>query len=198
MSVSFPDLLDPRKAVAQRAVYEGECALRRLPRLSPLLWRPEAETPIEAAAEPGNGLVRYRFEFGSDPDGYATVSGAVEAKLPLRCQRCFERYDLAVNTEVSLALVTGLDEANALPPQYEPLMIEDRLLRPADLVEDELILAVPAVPRHPEDECEPPPVLAADASAPVKQQAPVKEASRHPFESLAALKTTRDDPESQD
>ncbi|MCF7976939.1 MAG: YceD family protein [Chromatiaceae bacterium] len=200
MSASFPDLLDPKKAVAQRAVFEGEFALRRLPRLSQLLWRAEGEVPVEAVADPSGGLVRYRFEFGSDPDGRATVIGAVEANLPLRCQRCFECYDLAVNTEVSLALATGLDEANALPPQYEPLMIEDRLMRPADLVEDELILAVPAIPRHPEGECEPPRVRAADASARVRQQTPaqVEEASRHPFESLAALKTTRDDPESQD
>lgn len=200
MSVSFPDLLDPKKAVAQRAVYEGQFPLKRLPRLKQLLWQDESERPIRSDAQPSGDVARYRFEFGPDSDGRATVTGAVAARLPLRCQRCFERYDLVVDTAVSLALVTGLDEAGDLPSQYEPLMVEDRLMRPADLIEDELILAVPAVPRHREGECQPLPAVIADvpSASGGEESWSGPEASRHPFASLAALKTTRDDPERQD
>lgn len=200
MSASFPDLLDPRKAVTQGAVFKGELALRRLPRLTQLLWRDAADRPVAEDGEPGRGMVRYRFEFGPDSDGRATVCGVVAARLPLRCQRCLERYDLIVDSRVSLALVTGLDEASALPPQYEPLMVEDRLIRPADLVEDELVLAVPAIPRHQDGECQPPSVPTDDGPASVEQEnpSPMAVPVRHPFASLAALKTTRDDTESQD
>ncbi len=200
MSVSFPDLLDPKKAVAQRAVFEGEFALRRLPRLAKLLWGGEGDGTVQMEEEPGGGLVRYRFEFGPDADGRATVAGQVAGLLPLRCQRCFERYDLAVDTDVSLALVSGIDEAKALPSEYEPLMIEDRLMRPSDLIEDELILAVPAIPRHREGDCEPPRTLAGSPSVAVEaegQPAP-SETKEHPFASLAALRPKRDDPKSQD
>ncbi len=205
MSVSFPDLLDPRKAVAQRSVFEGELALRRLPRLAKLLWRAEVDEPARIPAQtdeqPGSGSVRYRFEFGPDADGRATVSGQVAGLLPLRCQRCFERYDLAVDTAVSLALASGIDEAKALPSQYEPLMIEDRLMRPADLIEDELILAVPAIPRHREGDCEPPRLRAEglpDCARDERQQAATETKKEHPFASLAALRLKRDDPKSQD
>lgn len=200
MSVSFPDLLDPRKAVAQRAVFEGEMPLRRLPRLTQLLWQPEAESPNQTDKEPAAGVARYRIEFGPDSDGRATVRGHVAASLPLRCQRCCERYEFDVDADVSLALVSGLDEANAVPPPYEPLLIEDRLMRPADLIEDELVLAVPAIPRHEEGECQPPPAQGNDSLAAVTQASPspVAEVVRHPFASLAVLKTTEDDPESQD
>ena len=200
MSVSFPDLLDPKKAVAQRAVFEGELALRRLPRLAKLLWRPEVETPAQMDEGSDGGSVCYRFEFGPDADGRATVLGRVAGLLPLRCQRCFERYDLAVDTSVSLALVAGIDEANALPSQYEPLMVEDRLMRPSDLIEDELILAVPAIPRHREGDCEPPRVLAGGgtASPSDRPRAPEAESTEHPFAGLAALRRQRDDSTSQD
>ncbi|MFP4075961.1 MAG: YceD family protein [Halochromatium sp.] len=204
MSVSFPDLLDPRKAVAQRSVFEGEMALGRLPRLSRLLWRGgEAASAPTSARTPNQA--HYRFEFGRDTDGRSTVLGRVVAELPLCCQRCFERYDLKVDAEVALALVEGLDEAKALPAEYEPLMLEDRLMRASDLVEDELILAVPAIPRHPEGACKPPPVpstvarlvgLDGDGAALEADRKPG--ADRHPFATLAALKTPRDDTESQD
>lgn len=200
MSVSFPDLLDPKKAVAQRAVFEGELALRRLPRLAKLLWRPEADVPAQLDEGPDGDYVRYRFEFGPDADGRATVHGQVAGLLPLRCERCFEQYGLAVNTSVSLALVAGIDEANALPSQYEPLMIEDRLMRPSDLIEDELILAVPSIPRHREGDCEPPrvPAEAAPAAASDEHRPAEAELSEHPFAGLAALRQKRDDSTSQD
>ncbi|WP_323681199.1 YceD family protein [Lamprobacter sp.] len=174
--------------------------LRRFPRLAQLLWCAEGKERHSMDEGPGGGSVRYRFEFGSDSDGRATARGSVAASLSLRCQRCFERYELAVDADVSLALVSGLDEANALPSQYEPWLVEDRLMRPADLIEDELVLAVPAIPRHQEGECQPPGSLAKDAQAPIEQikASPVAAASRHPFAGLAVLKTTRDDPERQD
>ena len=203
MSVSFPDLLDPRKAVAQRSVFEGEMALRRLLRLAKLLWRGGEESSAPTSAKTPN-KVCYRFEFGRDTDGRATVLGQVAAELPLCCQRCFERYDFRVDAEVALALVEGIDEAKALPAEYEPLMLEDRLMRASDLIEDELILAVPAIPRHSEGECEPPPVpstvaplvgIDGDGAALEAEHEPG--ATRHPFATLAALKTPRDDTESQ-
>lgn len=200
MSVSFPDLLDPRKAVAQRSVFEGEMALARLPRLSKLLWQGGASKAPTSAKTPET--VHYRFAFERDGDGRSIAQGHVAAALPVCCQRCFQRYDLVVDTAVSLALVEGIDEAKTLPAHYEPLMLEDRLMRASDLIEDELILAVPTIPRHPEGQCEPPPVPStAAALVGVEGEEPALGADRprRPFASLAALKDApRDDTESQD
>jgi uncharacterized protein len=192
MSACLPDLLDPRKAVAQAAVFEGELSLARLPRLAAMLWRDEA------TGEQGEGAsahcARYRFAFGHDAESRAVVTGAVAAELPLRCQRCDQRYLLPVDVQVSLALVDGLDEANALPERYEPLLLDERLMRATDLVEDELILAVPPIPRHPESECAPPAVPGAASAVP--GHAPVAaEEPAHPFAELASLKARRGDDE---
>lgn len=193
MSVSLPDLIDPRKAAAQTAVFAGELDLSRFARLAALLWRDDPVRPV-LVAEPeaeADETVYYRLAFGRDEDGRAVVIGRVAACLPLRCQRCFERYELQVDTSVSLALVSGVDEANALPERYDPLLVDDRLLRPSDLVEDELILAVPTIPRHPESHCQPPAMAAPDRTSGADEPSTTDD-QLHPFAALAALKAHRD------
>jgi uncharacterized protein len=67
----------------------------------------------------------------------------------------------------------------ALPPGYEALQVDDDgTLRPAELVEDELILAVPLVPAMPGSES-----IERDWPVPVDE-----EARANPFAALAALK----------
>ena len=70
------------------------------------------------------------------------------------------------------------DEAG-LPEGYEPLLLsEDGALRPAELVEDELILAVPVVPVKPGTE-------AMERDWPVREE---EQRQASPFAALARLK----------
>lgn len=69
----------------------------------------------------------------------------------------------------------------ALPPGYEALQVgDDGMLRPAELVEDELILAVPLVPAMPGSE-------SVERDWPVPED---EEIRASPFAALAALKKT--------
>ena len=69
----------------------------------------------------------------------------------------------------------------SLPPGYEALEVDaDGAMRPADLVEDELILAVPLVPAMPGSEA-----VERDWAATAEE-----EAVANPFAALAALKKT--------
>jgi uncharacterized protein len=52
-----------------------------------------------------------------------------------------------------LALVSGVDEVRGLPERYDPLMVSEETIRPAELIEDELLLALPQIPVHRSDEC---------------------------------------------
>jgi uncharacterized protein len=194
MSVSLPDLIDPRKAVAQSATYEGLFEIARLPRLVELLWQPDGgstETRTEGCT------AAFRLEFGRDEDGRSVVTGHLASRLPLRCQRCGQRYDLPVETEIRLALVAGIDEARRLPERYEPLLVEERLMRPSELIEDELILAIPAIPRHPDGQCEQPAVPERPASGATETSTQPAE-TVHPFASLATLRARENDDKDQD
>ena len=142
----LPDSIDAwRMAAAQRS-FEGEFPVRKMARLAGLL-APSDEGDADA------GYCRFRLSFGREPLGntsYPQLSMKVEAALPLVCQRTLETFLLPLTIEQRLGLIRHESEEAGLPPEVEPLLVpEDGQLRLLDLVEDELILAVPVVPMSP-------------------------------------------------
>ncbi len=126
--------------VATRCSFEGRLPLSSMTRLLGLLVDTE-------------GDVRYAIEFDSDALRVPFIGLRIEAELPLICQRSLQRFVLPVTLEQRLGLVRSEDEESALPPGYEALLVpEDGMLRPVDMVEDELVLAVPLVPVDPSSE----------------------------------------------
>ncbi len=103
----------------------------------------------------------------------------IDTALPLTCQRSMQRFLLPVKVTQRLGLIRDEDEESSLPEEYEALLVpEDGQLRPLDLVEDELVLAVPVVPLSP------------DGEAVDQDWAPSEEETKkaNPFAALAALK----------
>jgi uncharacterized protein len=54
---------------------------------------------------------------------------------------------------VRLAIVANEKQAELVSGDREPMLVTDGQLFLMDLIEDELILALPIIPRHPEGEC---------------------------------------------
>ena len=96
-----------------------------------------------------DGVVTFDLEFGKDDLGVAHIHLRADASLPLTCQRSLEQFDLPVHIDTRLGLITQEAEEAALPTGYEPLLTNDGALRLADVVEDELILALPVIPVKP-------------------------------------------------
>jgi len=140
MLSQLPEQADPRRLCEQGKAYAGRVALRDLPRLTPLL------TSLE-------GEAAFTLEFDRDEESRLRIRGEVTAILAVRCQRCMQEMQLPVVMNFCLSPVSGPVEAEGLPEEYDPLMLEDALLHPLDLIEDELILAIPPAPRHAEAEC---------------------------------------------
>jgi len=95
---------------------------------------------------------------------------------------------LVVDAAFQLSPVSGPEEAERLPVEYEPLLLDERLLHPMDLIEDELILAIPPAPRHAAADCG---VDMADYRQEPALEAPQRE--ENPFAALRALKRDSDD-----
>jgi len=140
MLTQLPEQADPVRLCDQGKSYQGRIALQKFARLAPLLTSSEGEAA-------------FSLRFDHDEEGRARVRGSVQATLSVCCQRCMEPMPLKVDTDFMLSPVEGPTEAELLPPEYDPLLLEERRLHPMDLVEDELILAIPPAPRHPEDDC---------------------------------------------
>ncbi len=166
MSANTPEMLDAWRMVAARRSFEGRLPLSSMTRLQGLL-------------NDTDGDARYTIEFDRDALQVPYVELRIEAELPLVCQRSLQRFLLPVSMVQRLGLVRDEADEAALPPDYEALLVpEDGMLHPRDLVEDELVLAVPVVPVDPESEA-----VERDWSP---DQEEVAKAS--PFAALAGLK----------
>jgi uncharacterized protein len=140
MSSPFPDLLDPWRAVDKCLVYAGILPLSNMSRLRGLL--------LDAT-----GDVTFRLAFQRDEGRRAILHCETATTLKLRCQRCLDGLDHRIVTDTSLALVSGAAEERLLPESYDPLPVSSGPIRLADLVEDELLLALPQIPMHEPDVC---------------------------------------------
>lgn len=152
--------------VAARRSFEGRLPLSAMTRLQGLLVDAEGE-------------VRYTIEFDRDALQVPYVELQIDAGLPLVCQRSLQRFVLPVSITQRLGLVRDEAEESALPPGYEALLVpEDGMLRAVELVEDELVLAVPVV-------------AVAPGSDAVEREWPAQEeelAKASPFAALTSLK----------
>ena len=184
MSREFPDFVDPWKAADGNRVFRGTMPLSRMKRLQPLLAADGPE-PSGAGHEepPGQGAAAFRASFGHDEQGIVTVDIEVAARLSLVCQRSLEPYLERVRRHSLLAVIEDIAEEDLLPENYEPVWVENGRLALLDLVEDELLLGIPAVPRNPETE-------EVEVSTDDGHQTPSvteEEDTHRPFEGLASL-----------
>ena len=136
MSAALPDRVDVARQVQAQRAFEGSLPLASMQRLRGSLANTEGEA-------------RYALEFGRDSLGIAYLALRVEAALPLVCQRTLETFAYRVALDQRLGLIASESEEAALPEGYEPLLIPDGQLDLADVIEDELILALPVVPLKP-------------------------------------------------
>ena len=97
------------------------------------------------------GEVEFELEFGRDELGTAYLDVRAKAPLTVICQRSLEPFVLEVTVDNRLGLIRSEREESGLSPGCEPLLVEeDGKLLPADVIEDELLLALPLVPINPD------------------------------------------------
>lgn len=80
--------------------------------------------------------------------GFATGELEVDAIIPLVCQRCLAPMSWPVTSHTQIALVGKADDAERVPPEFEPVIAVDGRISVLDLVEEELLLGLPVVPLH--------------------------------------------------
>ena len=170
MSRDFPDLIDPWKAAEGQRVFVGTMPLKRMKRLSPLLVTDGGEASFEVC-------------FYFDQQRNAVIKVAVKADLILLCQRSLGPYTETVQRTSLLGVVREIDGQDMMPANYEPIVHETGKLALLELVEDELLLALPQIPRNPAvDEIE----LSTDGEVrPLSDDN--KEPLQRPFAGLAGL-----------
>ncbi|MCW8926979.1 MAG: YceD family protein [Xanthomonadales bacterium] len=110
--------------------------MTRMKRLAPLLAGPAGEAAFVAA-------------FKTDLDKRVVVELQVSAVVPLVCQASLEVYDQQLERSSVLGVIEDIVEQENLPDHYDPVQTERGRLAIASLVEDELLLGLPQIPRKP-------------------------------------------------
>jgi uncharacterized protein len=142
MDKLIPEHVDPYRYAEQKLGLDGVVKLVDMQRLN--ATRPSA---------PEGELANVNLQFGTDEQGLAYLKGHIKANLTLQCQRCLEPMIYEIMSDFALGIVKSMAEEKALPDQYEPAMVEEGQLALRDLIEDEIILNLPIIPRHEPDEC---------------------------------------------
>ena len=137
----------------------------------------------EAVVE-ANGEAEVEFVLDRDAAGRLYMKGSARATVAMTCQRCLESVELPLLAEFNLGLVQGEQEAERLPEEYEPLRAGRDPVDVAPVFEDELLLALPVVPRHEACSMDYSPEPPERIDEPVEEEAP----RENPFAALAALK----------
>ncbi|SCZ58927.1 YceD family protein [Thiohalomonas denitrificans] len=175
MNERLPDRTEPFRLAQRGAVFTGKLPLADMDRLAGSLVNSE-------------GSVEVTLRFGTDERHLAIVNVKLQTELTLTCQNCLEPCSQSIEVETTLGIVRTESEAARIPRAYEPLVVGDEPLSVKELVEDELILALPIVPRHFED-CLP---RAATEEVPESgSEAADRKERDNPFEVLRRLKKER-------
>ena len=96
------------------------------------------------------GEVAYQICGMRDERGRPSLRLKVSGTLTLRCQRCLEPMAFVVQTDETLVLASTLAEIHDEPAHaHAPdRVVAGKEMAVRELIEDELILAVPYAPRH--------------------------------------------------
>lgn len=125
-----------------------------------------------------DATLAYRLCFYRDEAGVRVMDTEIDANLIMDCQRCLQPVAVAIHKRTLLAFTKITEKIQALDARYEPFVLAGDELSILQLLEDELLLAAPFSPLHPEAEC-------AGKQALDKINA---EARPGPFAALAGLK----------
>jgi uncharacterized protein len=94
------------------------------------------------------GSVRASLKFGQRRSGWPEVELTYTAALELTCQRCLEPFSHELAGCVRVVLADAGSAPVEVPEGYEPFELADGRFSPAELIEDELIVSMPLVPKH--------------------------------------------------
>ena len=107
------------------------------------------------APEGGEAPVAYRVDGTVDGVGRPAIEVVLDGSVPLICQRCLRPFQWPVNQSTLLLLARSEEDLARLDGEdhEHEVVLATAPLDPAQLIEDELVLTLPFVPRCPEAEC---------------------------------------------
>ena len=136
---SIPKEAELRNWAARELSAKGVVSLEKMQRLA---------SATAGARSDANAMLACR----RDEQHRYLVDITTDMTVVMQCQRCLQPCDVDLRTSATLCVLWDDGAANDLPANYDPLISGDVTNLHA-LVEEELLLALPAVPMHKPEDC---------------------------------------------
>ena len=113
-----------------------------------------------SAVNTGDGFhwdLETHFEDSPGSEPRQILDLGLKGRLHLVCQRCLQDCAVDLDENCRFLLVATEDEADAYPledEEQEPLVVSQHF-NLLETIEDEILLSLPLIPKHPEGFCEP-------------------------------------------
>jgi uncharacterized protein len=115
----------------------------------PLAELPRVAHELVGTAGEAKGVVKFSRQLGN-----AVADLQVKAGPEVVCQRCMQTMRWPIDVKSRIALVSDFDAADRVPEGLEVFLVEGDSVSVRDLVDEELLLALPTVALHDENsEC---------------------------------------------
>lgn len=182
-----PRVHDPRRLNAEAFAADagelaGEWTLPELPRLAEVV---PGDAPPESAPVRWSARGERRRPKAIEPETWLHLHA--ETSVWMTCQRCLQPVAIDLAVDRAVRFVASEAEAERLDAQSEDdVLALEAALDVRTLVEDELLLALPLVPRH--AACRPAVPLQQAADEAGGEEGDEAAPEEHPFAKLAALK----------
>ena len=142
MPSELPETIDPMRLAKVGKEISGSYDLRQFDRVNVSL------------NDDSMVWVSFRLEFSRDErNGLFCIVGDLQTTLPQVCQRCMQAMRYQLSAIIKMAIVSNETEAENLPAEFEACIDTGVPVKLQDFIEDELLLAMPLVPLHEEQEC---------------------------------------------
>ncbi len=92
------------------------------------------------------GAVWIKLRFHFNEAGHIEMDGKVATRLAVECHRCLDSVEVDLESAFFLVVVKSDEQARRLGPRFPVLLVQGDLATLQELVEDELILALPERP----------------------------------------------------
>lgn len=139
-TAGIPKHVGAMKAITTRQRFVGVVPLAQLTRLAVQL----ADTA---------GTLDVDLEAGRDAAGLAWLRGRIEGHLSLTCQRGLHPFPWSCELVTQLRLVASASEEERAMKETEAYLVEADQLPLREIVEDEVLLALPMMPRCDDADC---------------------------------------------
>ena len=173
----LPLQVDPIRLATRGEHLQGTIPIKQMKRLISALSDVEGDVYVNA-------------EFSVDINQVVILAGEIKTDTKLICQRCMGEMELPIALDFQLAFVRTEAEMEKLPEGYEATLIDNTTMMLSDIIEDEILLALPPIPKHLDESCSSDSVTEGWDSQQNEPDTEIVERD-NPFDILASLKTDK-------